>query len=219
MPDVHIVDRYMKTVEQFGVQNDQKGLDYFIPEDEHVKEADIPATHLAGYIGLAVGGAHNTKKYPLHKLKNFCAAIHHPVMILGGREDQFAGDELKRVDEHKIYNACGKFSLNESADLVRRSKMIVTNDTGLMHIAAAFDKPIISLWGNTVPEFGMYPYLNNKIRNPQTPTVARFEIQNLSCRPCSKIGYHECPLGHFKCMEDIDPALVLEKAEEILGRS
>ena len=212
LPDLHIVDRYMQTVEQFGVKNDGRGLDYFIPEDEHVKEADIPATHLAGYIGLVVGGAHNTKKYPRYKLKKFCAEIHHPVMILGGKEDKLAGEELSLIDPHKIYNACGKFSLNESADLVRRSKMIISNDTGLMHIAAAFNKPIISLWGNTVPEFGMNPYRDNK-------TSVRFEIKNLSCRPCSKIGYDVCPLGHFKCMEAIDPALVLQKAEELLGRS
>ena len=64
LPPVHIIDRYMQTVEQFGVKNDGRGLDYFIPDHQHIKEEDIPATHLAGYIGLVVGGAHGTKKYP-----------------------------------------------------------------------------------------------------------------------------------------------------------
>src|SRR4030095_14738637 len=195
----------------FGVTNDGKGLDYFIPDNQHIKEEDIPATHHAGYIGLVVGGAHGTKQYPLHKLKKFCGEIHHPVIVLGGKEDIDVGDELSKLDSHKIYNACGKFSLNESADLVRRSKLVVTNDTGLMHIAAAFKKPVISLWGNTVPQFGMYPYYgNSSIQN------LKFEIQDLSCRPCSKIGYDVCPLGHFKCMEMIDPDLLMRKAEEII---
>ena len=211
MPPMHIVDRYMRTVEEFGVKNDGRGLDYFIPDDQHIKEEDIPTTHLAGYIGLVVGGAHGTKKYPLHKLKDFCRDIHHPVMILGGKEDILAGEELSKVDAYKIYNACGKFSLNESADLVRRAKLIITNDTGLMHIAAAFNKPVLSLWGNTVPEFGMYPYYSQ----PSIPNL-KFEIRDLSCRPCSKIGYNECPLGHFKCMELIDPVSLMEKAEEMI---
>ena len=212
MPDVHIVDRYMRSVQQFGVKNDGKGLDYFIPEDQHIKEDDIPATHLAGYIGLVIGGAHGTKKYPLNKLKKFCTEIHHPVMLLGGKEDTELGEEISKVDPYKVYNACGKFSLNESADLVRRSKLVVTNDTGLMHIATAFRKPVISLWGNTVPEFGMYPYYGNS----SNKSAAKFEVRNLSCRPCSKIGYDQCPLGHFKCMQMIDPLLLMERAEEII---
>ncbi len=212
MPDLHIVDRYMRTVKQFGVKNDGKGLDYFIPEDQHIKEDDIPATHLAGYIGLVIGGAHGTKKYPLNKLKKFCSEIHHPVMLLGGKEDTELGEEISKVDPYKIYNACGKFSLNESADLVRRAKLVVTNDTGLMHIAAAFRKPVISLWGNTVPEFGMYPYYGNS----SMKSAVKFEVRKLSCRPCSKIGYDQCPLGHFKCMEMIDPLVLMKRAEEII---
>ena len=213
LPPVHIVDRYLQTVESFGVRNDEKGLDHFIPEDQHIKEDDIPATHLAGYIALVIGGAHNTKKYPLQKLARFCKEIEHPVMILGGAEDAESGNRLAEVDNYKIYNACGKFSLNESADLVRRAKLVVTNDTGLMHIAAAFKKPIISLWGNTVPEFGMYPYYG---KNFQPAIENKFEVESLSCRPCSKIGFDACPLGHFNCMEMITPDLILQKAMEML---
>jgi ADP-heptose:LPS heptosyltransferase len=144
-------------------------------------------------------------------LQKFCAEIHHPVIVLGGKEDLEVGDELAKLDSHKIYNACGKFSLNESADLVRRSKLIVTNDTGLMHIAAAFKKPVVSLWGNTVPEFGMYPYYGSaSISN------LKLEVKNLSCRPCSKIGYDECPLGHFKCMEMIQPTKLIDEVEGII---
>lgn len=217
MPDLHIVDRYLDTLKSFHIKNDGQGLDYFIPEKDQVKEEDIPASHHAGYIGVVIGAALNTKKYPLHKLKELCAVIDHPVILLGGKEDREEGDAIAAQDPVKIYNACGKFNINESADLVRRAKLIITNDTGLMHIASAFRKPIISLWGNTVPEFGMYPYYPEAA--PGAPS--RFdimEVKGLSCRPCSKIGYDKCPKKHFKCMELITPESVHEKVKERLGR-
>ena len=215
MPDIHIVDRYMQTLSSFGIKNDGAGLDYFIPKQEEVPEGDIPATHHAGYIAVVIGAALNTKKYPVHKLTAFCSSINHPVMLLGGREDKEDGELIAAIDPYKIYNACGKFTINESADLVRRAKLIVTNDTGLMHIATAFKRPVISLWGNTVPEFGMYPYYGqNFLSHQPKPPFDILEVKNLKCRPCSKIGYPKCPLGHFKCMELIQPASVLEKVNE-----
>lgn len=234
MPDVHIVDRYMETVESFGVENDGLGLDYFIPDDEHVQESDIPTAQLAGYIGMVIGGAHNTKKYPAEKWKALCAQLNHPIILLGGKEDRADGDDIASIDPVKVYNACGKFSLNESADLVRRAKLIITNDTGLMHVAAAFKKPVISLWGNTVPEFGMYPYYGGKDAeevvsnkkmsrsgNREVVLAGKWydiaEIDNLSCRPCSKIGYRKCPLGHFKCMRLISAETIIERINKRLS--
>ena len=199
MPAIHIVDRYMDTVKTFGIRNDGKGLDYFIPKEEEIQQKDLPQAHALGYIGIVIGAAHATKKLPVHQLKELCASLHHPVVLLGGPEDRTIGDEVSTVDHIKIYNACGKFSINESADLVRKAKLIITHDTGLMHIAAAFKKPIISVWGNTVPVFGMSPYYGNADVQHQ-----QFQVEKLSCRPCSKIGYDACPKKHFKCMEQQD---------------
>jgi ADP-heptose:LPS heptosyltransferase len=213
LPDKHIVDRYLDTLSEFGISNDGDGLDYFIAENEKTDESDIPASHHAGYIGLVIGAAHNTKKLPLHKLQSLCKTIDHPIILMGGPEDKANGELIASVDPHKVYNACGKFSINESADLVRRSKLIITHDTGLMHIAAAFKKPVISVWGNTVPEFGMYPYYGAK-----KGVFDIMEVRPLSCRPCSKIGYNKCPLGHFKCMENISVDGIYEKVKEKLGR-
>lgn len=218
MPDVHIVDRYLETVRSFGVKNDGAGLDYFIPPAEEIKLHDIPTSHQAGYAGLVIGAALATKKLPLHKLREICIQTQHPLVLLGGPEDVAVATELAAIDPIRIYNACGKFSLNESADLVRRAKLIVTHDTGLMHIAAAFKRPILSVWGNTVPEFGMYPYYGeNYLHNYQGGgngmklPYEMMEIKGLSCRPCSKIGYKKCPKGHFKCME-------LQPVEKIVER-
>jgi len=211
MPDVHIVDRYMKTVESFGVINDGEGLDYFVFGKDEVEQEDIPVSHHLGYIGLVIGAAHTTKKLPVEKLKELCSKIAHPIILLGGKEDNENAKQIASVDPIKIYNACGKFNLNESADLVRKSKLIITHDTGLMHIAAAFKKKIISIWGNTVPEFGMYPYYGKD----QIPN-SKFEIKGLRCRPCSKIGYAKCPREHFKCMRQISMDAVVETARQFL---
>lgn len=211
LPKIHIVDRYLKTVESFGVKNDGEGLDYFIAKEEETKREDIPASHSAGYIACVIGAALRTKQWPVHKWKEFCRQLNHPVILLGGPEDVAAGNEIAALDDIKVYNACGKFRLNESADLVRKAKLVVTNDTGLMHIAAAYKKPIISLWGNTVPSFGMTPHYGSGMV-PNTIV----QVNKLWCRPCSKIGYKKCPLGHFKCMEKIEVEQVLQIVQQSL---
>ncbi|MCX6271409.1 MAG: glycosyltransferase family 9 protein [Bacteroidetes bacterium] len=103
-------------------------------------------------------------------------------------------------------NTCGRLSLNESATLIRNASLVITHDTGLMHIAAAFSKNIISVWGNTIPEFGMYPYFPEDYKGHSKI----LEVKGLRCRPCSKLGYKKCPEGHFKCMMDIDPDVTLK---------
>jgi ADP-heptose:LPS heptosyltransferase len=210
LPKVHIVDRYMKTVSSFGVKNDGAGLDHFIAKHEETKREDIPAAHYAGFIACVIGAAHGTKRWPVHKWKEFCEKMDHPIILLGGKEDIARGKDIASVDPIKIYNACGKFSINESADLVRKSKLVITHDTGLMHIAAAYKKPIISLWGNTVPSFGMYPYYGDA---PIPNSMLQIKVW---CRPCSKIGYEKCPLGHFKCMEKIQVEELLHKVNTYL---
>ncbi len=212
LPDIHIVDRYLETVKSFGVKNDGKGLDYFISKKDEVPVTDLPATHASGYIGIVIGAALNTKKLPLQKLIALCEDIAHPVILLGGPEDQAAGEEIAAHDRIKIYNACGKFNLNESAWIVKKSLLIITHDTGLMHIAAAFQKKVIAIWGNTVPAFGMAPYYGKDGIKSQN-----FEVKKLYCRPCSKIGYKKCPLGHFKCMQQQKIDLIAKTAEQLLN--
>jgi ADP-heptose:LPS heptosyltransferase len=211
LPNAHIVDRYMQTLRTWGIKNDGKGLDYFITDAEKIKQRDIPASHAAGYIACVIGAAHFTKRFPIHKWRSFCEQMNHPIILLGDQSDTERGAEISAIDTVKIYNACGKFSLNESADLIQKSKLVISNDTGLMHIASAYRKPIISLWGNTVPAFGMYPYYGD-----YSVPAHRMEIKKLWCRPCSKIGYKKCPLGHFKCMEKIEVGDLYQRASDLL---
>lgn len=202
MPRKHIVDRYMATVEKLEVVNDGLGLNYFIPEEDKVKDEDIPFSHSQGYVAVAIGAAQNTKKLPLQKLVELVSKIEYPIILLGGEEDFINGDKIAAIDPVKIYNACGRFSLNESADIVRNSILVISHDTGLMHIAAAFKKNILSVWGNTVPSFGMTPY--------QT-LYEEFQVNKLGCRPCSKTGFDKCPLGHFKCMNHQSMDAIVER--------
>lgn len=202
LPPIHIVDRYLEAVASLGVKNDGKGLDYFIPEQDKVNITSIlPESFHKGYIAFAIGAQHFSKRLPLNKIISICAGTTLPVILLGGKEDHTSAEEVVKVLGNKVFNACGQFNLHQSASLAQQSEKVISHDTGLMHIAAAFNKEIISVWGNTIPEFGMYPYKVSKSH--------LMEVKPLSCRPCSKIGYNNCPKGHFKCMNEQDESLII----------
>ena len=197
MPVAHVVDRYLRTVSSLGIKNDNKGLDYFISPEDEIPLSTLPLSHQNGYIGFVIGAKHFTKKLPIEKIISICKKVDQPIILLGGKEDQERANQIEKALGINIYNACGKYNLNQSASLIKQAKRIITHDTGLMHVAAAFKKEIISVWGNTVPVFGFTPYL-------PSPKSKMVEVEKLSCRPCSKIGYDKCPKGHFKCMMLID---------------
>ncbi|WP_046244598.1 glycosyltransferase family 9 protein [Hymenobacter terrenus] len=224
LPRVHIVQRYLAAAAPLGIRDDGQGLDYFIPEDQEVDLAMLPPAFQRGYVAVAIGAQHATKRLPVDKLIELCAKLARPIVLLGGREDESIAHVIEQAFETEaaplqppaqtipdspyyfpknfpvqsatrplIVNGCGRYSLHQSASLLRQAQFVVSHDTGLMHIAAAFGKEIFSIWGNTVPAFGMYPYRTD---------FRVLEVNNLSCRPCSKIGFAKCPQGHFKCMRD-----------------
>jgi ADP-heptose:LPS heptosyltransferase len=213
LPNTHIIDRYYDAVSNLGIKPDSLGLDYFIPEKDIVQNSWLPKTHQNGYVSVVVGATYETKRLPLKRLIELCGRINKPIILLGGKDDEFIANDVERFfGEQKnnalsekdiirklgkqtiIFNACGKFNLNQSASLIKNASVVFSHDTGLMHIAAAFKKHIYSIWGNTSPKFGMYPYRT---------TFVVFENNKLKCRPCSKIGYQKCPKKHFKCMNEL----------------
>ena len=200
LPDVHIVQRYLEAAAPLGVKDDGKGLDYFISEKDSVDIASINPILKNEFVSLVVGGSYYTKKIPVNKLIEICNHSKLPIVLLGGKEDFSIAEQVISKTKN-TFNCCGTFSLNQSAFIIQHSSFIITSDTGLMHIASAFGKKIFSLWGNTIPEFGMYPY------KPAEGSKV-LEIKNLKCRPCSKLGYSKCPKGHFKCMNEIDVNLI-----------
>jgi ADP-heptose:LPS heptosyltransferase len=208
MPEIHIVDRYFEAVKPLGVKNDHEGLDFFIPKHEVFDPESLPLIFCNGYHAVVLGGQHKTKIFPAEKVIEVAQYLEKPIVLLGGPEDAERGEKIVLSLGEKALNKCGKLSLFQSALIVKNALSVLTNDTGLMHIAAAFRKNIVSIWGNTVPELGMYPYLPGDEKRSVI-----IEIKPLKCRPCSKIGFKECPKGHFKCMNDHDSKKI---AQELL---
>jgi len=201
LPDIHIVDRYLETVAHLGVENDGKGLDYFIPESTAIDKFNIP---FQKYIAFAIGGQYFTKRMPNDKILEAIKQSKYPVVLLGGKEDGENGKHIGGYfNETKVLNLCGQTSLHESALLLKEAHWVITHDTGMMHIAAALGKPIVAVWGNTIPEFGMAPYPKNNRQE-----ITNIEVKDLGCRPCSKLGHKQCPKKHFNCMMEIDVAQI-----------
>ncbi len=237
LPAISVVDRYMQAVAAFGVVNDGQGLDYFLhpnfpeprgfgagkPRTSNFKlppiaiGAKLPPIAIgakpqtSNYVAFAIGAAHQTKRLPTDKIVQICKGLTLPVVLLGGENEFDEGEIIVSQSGEKVANLCGLLSLHESAQLIMNSSLVITHDTGMMHIAAAFQKDILSIWGNTVPVFGMYPYYKKGVERNTF-----FEVQGLSCRPCSKIGFQNCPKGHFRCMHEQEPEAIINKAESIL---
>lgn len=193
MPAVHLVDRYFEAVKKLDVKADGKGLDFFIQEKVDLGKFNIP-TH---FVAFAIGAKFATKRLPNNKIVEIIQKIHQPVVLLGGSEDV---ENAKKIAASclNVISLVGITNLDQSASIVDQSSALITHDTGMMHIGAALQKRIVSVWGNTVPELGMYPYM------PKHPDRYSTHEVTIKCRPCSKIGYEKCPKKHFRCMNDQD---------------
>ncbi len=209
-PIGHIVGRYLEAAAPLGIKDDLQGLEYFIPPDQEVGLETLaqlfPAegksrmlVRQGQFYAFAIGAAHTTKRLPREKIAEICLQLDLPVVLLGGTQDTGAARHITSICRETVADGCGKFTLHQSASIVRQSFRVIAHDTGLMHIAAALQKAVISIWGSTVPEFGMTPHY------PADRQVYQrlFEVKGLGCRPCSKIGFDRCPRGHFRCMNDI----------------
>ncbi|GAA4908056.1 glycosyltransferase family 9 protein [Mucilaginibacter defluvii] len=205
VPHTHLVDRYLETVTFLGVVNDGEPINYYINGQYSLTNL-LPASHQDGFVAFIIGATHFTKRMPNYKITNICKQINLPIVLLGGNDVAANGDEISADVGSRVINLCGKTTLDESVFLVSQAKSIIGFDTGLTHIAEAFNKPIASIWGGTVPELlGVQPYQVDET------LVAGIE---LSCRPCSKFGLPKCPLGHFKCMNDMPEAPIVDFADK-----
>ncbi|TVR76582.1 MAG: glycosyltransferase family 9 protein [Chitinophagaceae bacterium] len=209
LPDLHIVDRYMETVKPLGVKYDGKGLDFFLSKADRMNVDDLPDNFKDGFASIVIGAKHNTKQIPSFILEDTIANLSIPVVLLGSKVDFPKADKIvKKFPANQVFNACGRYNLGASASFLEASKFVITPDTGLMHIAAAFGKDIISLWGNTIPAFGMTPFYADNFESREKNKI--IEVTDLDCRPCSKLGFRKCPKKHFKCMRLLDAVDVLE---------
>ncbi len=190
----HLVERYFETVAFLGVKNDGQPINYYVKKNYDLKDL-LPASHLPKYVAFVIGATHFTKRMPNEKVARICREIQYPIVLLGGGDVKANGDEIASFTGKKIYNSCGKITLDESVFILAQAEKVIGFDTGLTHIAEAFDRPIASVWGSTAPGLvGVFPYV---VKNAEVVEV------ELPCRPCSKFGLEACPLSHFKCMNDI----------------
>jgi len=209
LPKNHLVDRYFDGLSKIGIENDGHGLDYFHGvEKERISSLGVPQK----YVAIVLGATYFTKRIPIEKVEMFINKLDVPVVLLGGRDVEEVGQQLKGKYPTTI-NLAGKITLNESAAIIGQSEWAISGDTGLMHIGAALKVPMVAVWGSTAIELGMYPYYGEK------NDVAHYymENENISCNPCSKIGKERCPKGHFKCMMDISEQDV-DKAIAAIGK-
>ena len=199
----HVVDRYFATVASLNVVNDNQGLDF------NVSSSIKPEFNTSqSYIAWCIGGTHNPKKLSAKQITQVVSKLKIPVVLLGGNNDLHIAEEIiNNVECKSVYNFCGKLSVQESSYLIKKSKMLLTNDTGMMHIASALKMPIISFWGCTKPSLGFTPYMTD-------PSSIKI-ISKRSAKPCSKHGRH-CKYGKNGCIKEIDPQLIYDSVLSLL---
>jgi len=195
LPRLHVVDRYMKALKPLGVVNDGKGLDFFIePQTAYLLE-----NTRRPFICAVIGATHFTKRLPDENWIRYINSSQDLIVLIGGKTEIPAADNIVALTGDNVINMVGRSSLQESALILKHAEKVVTNDTGMLHIAAALRKPVVSLWGGTLKEYGFWPYY------PEGMDLNRsLEIEDLRCRPCSKFGRDSCPKGHFRCMREIE---------------
>lgn len=180
LPIGHIVDRNLATVKALGIEDDGQGLDFFIRDEERIAKTQIPEWFLPGFVAYAIGGLTKGKILPVEKAIELIKQINKPVALLGGKSDFERGEIIAKACGAKVWNTCGLYSLQQSASLIELSETLITHDTGLMHIASALNKKVVSLWFATTPELGFDPW---------RPGAGSVMIEaDCDSRPTSKLG-------------------------------
>jgi len=197
-----IPKRYADVIPGFNLDSD--GLDLFYPE-----EIKSGLDSKSNFVGLIPGAFHFTKRWLLDyygELGNKLIREGFKVVIFGGESDREICAELHSAIAHSV-DLSNDNNLFQTAEDMKQCKVVVCNDSGLMHTAAAVKVPVISIFGSTVKEFGFAPY---GVRN------LVLENNSLSCRPCSHIGKAACPKKHFECMKAINPDHVYNELQKFI---
>jgi ADP-heptose:LPS heptosyltransferase len=195
--DQHVIDRTFQVLGEIGVENDDKGMEFHIADKGISEERDDGRIKIA----MVVGGTYPTKRLPVELCRNVIEATDHAYYLLGGNDAISTGYPIN----DRVHNFIGKVSLHKSASILHQCHLVVSGDTGLAHVAAALNKPIILVWGSTSPKFGLYPYFG--LNNPGW--VQSILPESLECWPCSKYGRRACPKGHMDCLTKISANQVL----------
>jgi len=201
----HIVQRFLKVIEPLGIKVDNPQPAFCFSES---KKADL--TLPENYMAIAVGAAWKTKQIPTDKIVNIIQQSKwKEIVLVGGPDDEATAQEICESTHKPIKNLVGQLSISDSARVIQQAEILLSGDTGMMHIAAALETPIVAVFASTHPLLGYVPYAES----------SNYEIvQNnaLSCRPCTKQGKKACPKGHFKCMIDLDYTDLVRKIDRYI---
>lgn len=197
----HIVERYLQTLKTLGLKDDGKGLEFYIqPEDA------IP-NQWGKYTAVPIGATYFGKRPDAAHWRKILEQVPGPIVLLGGKEDMEVAGKL--ADLPQVFNGVGIWSLGQSASVLKNASLVICGDTGLMHIASAFQRSIISLWGCTRPGLGMYPWRPGK-------DSLQLEPEDRGTKPCSKLGNH-CKHGEGdRCIHHLPLNQLKLAAEKIL---
>lgn len=207
----HIVDRYFKTIENTGAKNDGKGLDFYLIDDFRLAPNKTECSIEQTYIAWVIGASYPKKTLPAEHIIQTCNVLKMPVLLVGGAQDEKKGAKIVSAAIGKnVHNLCGKLSLEESAFVVKKSSLVLSNDTGLMHIAAAYQKDIISFWGCTKPSLGMFPY--------KPGTRSKEMISPSQKPPCSKLG-NRCKSDTNGCIQHIKVNDIILEIKKVLPKA
>ncbi len=204
----HIVERFIDVVRPIVKGEINSDIEFYLKSIDNYKSIDLSGEN---YICIAVGTSFATKDIPQEKLKSFLSSYDGRVVLLGGMDDIDKAEYItSELVDRPIINFVGKLKIDESAFIIKNSTLVLTGDTGLMHIAAALSIPTVSIFGSTHPMLGFSPYYGKQ-------SINHHIIQNISltCRPCTGQGRNKCPRSHFKCMNDIPVDEIRRKVEDI----
>lgn len=211
-----VVERYGEALEGLTPKISAPCALYPSPEDRAFAAGALGSN--APVLAVCFGANHFTKRYPLDRFARIVelvtAATPARVLLLGGKEDEPEAQRLMALlpeaARSRVQSLAGKASLMQSAALLERSSLVLTNDTGLMHIASAFGRKLFVIFGSSVKAFGFMPW---------GAEYELFETPGLACRPCSHIGRGTCPKGHFRCMMEIAPERIASRIIKTLKPS
>lgn len=194
-PEPHIVRRFLNVIRPIVGEVDHPKMSFYFesPSDTFTKLI-LPSK----FIVIAVGTAFQTKTIPIHKLVAFIQGLSKKVVLIGGDDDLNRSHTIQENCKAELMNLVGKLSISDSARLIEKSELLVSGDTGMMHIGAALNVPMLNIFGSTHPILGYTPFYG---KDENKSVIV--ENNNLRCRPCTKQGQNKCPKGHFKCMNDI----------------
>ena len=175
-----------------------------------INPALVFGINILNIISICIGAGFYTKRWPAENITELIDKIFEnrmgKVILLGGKVDEESADQITGGTKSEVLNLCGKLSLIESAAVIKSSNMVISNDTGLMHIAQALKKNLVAIFGSTTKELGYFPVGRNSV-------VIEKELY---CRPCSHNGKEKCPEKHFRCMKDISPEEVFETIKNLI---